>query len=88
MDSLSKVQGNLPYKNEDRINEAIRRLEHQLRTQNFNVREERKIVSEIDRLKRSKKSLVWVCRTQSARNAGVRNQLCNYWCPGAKAPGH
>ena len=58
MDSLSKVQGDLQYKNEDRINEAIRRLETQHKMHNFNLREEKKIVAEIDRLKRSKKSLV------------------------------
>ncbi|CAH1773938.1 unnamed protein product [Owenia fusiformis] len=58
LDSLAKVQAQLTYKREDRINEAIRRLEYQLKNQNFSLREEKKIVSEIDSLKRSKKALV------------------------------
>ncbi len=60
MEALAKTQTNLLYKNEDKINEAIRRLDQQLKRQNFNLRDEKKVVAEIDRLKRSKKSLVWV----------------------------
>ncbi|XP_041361305.1 uncharacterized protein LOC121377389 [Gigantopelta aegis] len=57
MGGLSKLQSNLRYKAEDRHNEAIRKLEWNLRVQNFKISEEKKIVAEIDSLKRSKKSL-------------------------------
>ena len=55
--SLTKVQSNLAYKSVDKINEAIRRLESQLKSTNFRLSEEKKIVAEIDSLKRSKKAL-------------------------------
>lgn len=56
--SLSTTESNLHYKNEAKADEAIRKLEYQLKVQNFKVSEERKIVAEIDKLKRSKKVLV------------------------------
>ena len=56
--SLSTTESNLHYKNEAKIDEAIRKLEWQLKVQNFKVAEERRIVAEIDKLKRSKKVLV------------------------------
>ena len=55
---LSTTESNLHYKNEAKIDEAIRKLEYQLKVQNFKLSEERKIVAEIDKLKRSKKVLV------------------------------
>ena len=58
MVSLNALQATLQYKNEDRINEVIRRLEHQLKTNNFSLRDEKKIVADIDKLKRSRHSLV------------------------------
>ncbi|KAK7461556.1 hypothetical protein BaRGS_00038702 [Batillaria attramentaria] len=57
--NLSRLEPTLYYKNDDRINEAIRRLEYNIQVQNFRLSEEKKIVAEIDRLRRSKKTLVW-----------------------------
>ncbi len=57
MAELTKIESNLKYKSEDRINDAIRRLEYQLKMQNFKLSEEKKIVAEVDSLKRSKKAL-------------------------------
>jgi hypothetical protein len=54
---LARVQSSLQYRNENKINEAIQRLETQLQTRNFTLSEEKKLVSEIDILKRSKKNL-------------------------------
>lgn len=56
--NLSRLESGLTYKNEHKINEAIKKLEVQLSCNNFKLREEKKIVAEIDSLKRSKKSLV------------------------------
>ncbi|XP_045180948.2 uncharacterized protein LOC123540195 isoform X2 [Mercenaria mercenaria] len=58
MGQLSKTESNLHYKNEAKIDDAIRKMEWQLKTQNFRLPEERKIVAEVDKLKRSKKVLV------------------------------
>lgn len=58
MGQLSKTESNLHYKNEAKIDDAIRKMEWQLKTQNFRLSEERRIVAEIDKLKRSKKVLV------------------------------
>ncbi|CAI9721992.1 Hypothetical predicted protein [Octopus vulgaris] len=55
--TLSNLQSGLTYKNENKINEAIKNLERQLNCNNFTLREEKKIVAEIDSLKRSKKPL-------------------------------
>lgn len=55
--TLSSLQSGLTYKNENKINEAIKNLERQLNCNNFTLREEKKIVAEIDSLKRSKKPL-------------------------------
>jgi len=55
---MTKVESTLKYKSEERTNETIQRLEHQLKVQNFSLREERRIVKEIDALKRSKNVLV------------------------------
>ena len=57
MVALTKVQATLSYRREDRINEGIRRLDFQLKTQNFRLSEEKRIVAEIDSLHRSKKVL-------------------------------
>ncbi|XP_064596678.1 uncharacterized protein LOC135463348 [Liolophura sinensis] len=57
MGALSRLQSNLHYKSEEKIEEAIRRLDYQLKNQNFRLSEEKKIVAEIDSLKRSKKVL-------------------------------
>lgn len=55
--NLSRLESGLTYKNEHKINEAIKKLQLQLSCNNFKLREEKKIVAEIDSLKRSKKSL-------------------------------
>lgn len=52
-----QLQSRLHYRSDDRIDEAIRRLEWQMKVQNFKLTEEKKIVAEIDSLKRSKKDL-------------------------------
>jgi len=53
----TRLQSGLQYKNEAKITEAINRLQNQLRMQNFKLNEEKKIVAEIDALKRSRKDL-------------------------------
>ena len=60
MSHLTKLQSSLQYKNEERITEAMRRLDYQLVSHNFTLSEEKKIVAEIDSLKRSKKVLEYV----------------------------
>jgi uncharacterized coiled-coil DUF342 family protein len=52
---LTRIKGQLSRgRNEARINEAIQRLEGQLRCNNYSLRDENKIVAEINALKRSK----------------------------------
>ena len=60
MGQLSRTESNLHYKNEQRIDDTIKKLELQLRNQNFRLSEERRIVAEVDKLKRSKKVLEYV----------------------------
>ncbi|KAK3578415.1 hypothetical protein CHS0354_035616 [Potamilus streckersoni] len=57
MGLLSNTESNLHYKNEAKIDDAIKKLEWQLKVQNFKLSEEKKVVAEIDKLKRSKKHL-------------------------------
>ncbi|KAL4217652.1 hypothetical protein ACF0H5_022394 [Mactra antiquata] len=57
MGVLSRTESNLHYKNEVKIDDAIRKMECQLKTQNFRLSDEKRIVAEIDKLKRSKKVL-------------------------------
>ncbi|XP_002736388.1 uncharacterized protein LOC100376219 [Saccoglossus kowalevskii] len=57
VDAVKKLQATLRYKTDARIDDTIRKLDRQLRTQNFKMAEEKRIVSEIDALKRSKKVL-------------------------------
>ncbi|CAG2234001.1 unnamed protein product [Mytilus edulis] len=52
-----QLQSRLHYRSDVKIDDAIRRLEWQLKIQNFKLTEEKKIVAEIDSLKRSKKDL-------------------------------
>ncbi|XP_060069839.1 uncharacterized protein LOC132549887 [Ylistrum balloti] len=54
---LDRLQSSLHYKSEDRIDHSITRLDSLLKNQNFKLSEEKKIVSEINSLKRSKKVL-------------------------------
>ncbi|XP_069106116.1 uncharacterized protein [Argopecten irradians] len=54
---LDRLQSSLHYKTEDRIDHSITRLDSLLKNQNFKLSEEKKIVSEINSLKRSKKVL-------------------------------
>ena len=51
----ARLQSGLQYKTDAKINDAISRLQHQLQTRNFTLNEEKKIVAEIDTLKRSRK---------------------------------
>ncbi|XP_077990135.1 uncharacterized protein LOC144444555 isoform X2 [Glandiceps talaboti] len=57
VDVVKKMQAGLRYKTEVKINDAIRKFEYQLRVQNFRMAEEKRMVAEIDSLKRSKKCL-------------------------------
>ncbi|OWF34950.1 uncharacterized protein C458.02c-like [Mizuhopecten yessoensis] len=54
---LDRLQSALHYKSEDRIDHSITRLDSLLKNQNFKLSEEKKIVTEINSLKRSKKVL-------------------------------
>lgn len=56
-DACTKLQAAVRYKSEARIDEAVRRLEHQMQAQQLKLSEEKRIVAEIDTLKRSKRSL-------------------------------
>ncbi|XP_022318001.1 uncharacterized protein LOC111121140 isoform X2 [Crassostrea virginica] len=56
--ALDRLQANLVYKHEKKIDDAVGKLEFQLKRTNFKLSEERKIVTEIDKLQRSKKVLV------------------------------
>ena len=58
-EDLTRSQSNLAYKNENKINDAIYRLEQQMKVSNLKLTEEKKVVEEINRLKRSKKALGW-----------------------------
>ena len=57
IEKVQKVRGGIVYQTELEIDQQIRKLEYQINKNNFNVAEERRIVSEINRLKRSKNSL-------------------------------
>ncbi|KAK6959871.1 hypothetical protein BgiMline_035044 [Biomphalaria glabrata] len=57
MRQLSQLESSLIYKNEEKINTAIQKLDWTLQHQHFKLTEERKIVTEIDRLRRSKRTL-------------------------------
>ncbi|KAK3088001.1 hypothetical protein FSP39_013300 [Pinctada imbricata] len=63
--ALDRLQSTLTYRQEHKIDEAIGRLENQLKIQNFKLSEEKKIVAEIDSLRRSKKNL---SQFQSVKN--------------------
>lgn len=56
-DVLSKIKANLPHKTEKAIDDNIRKLEYQLQTQHFKLRDEKRIVNEITKLRRSKKEV-------------------------------
>ena len=59
-DSLSKLEAGLAFKTEAAVDDAIQKLEYQLRTRHFKLSEENRIVKEIDSLRRSKKKVKWV----------------------------
>ena len=56
-DSLSKIDAGLTFKTDAAVDDAIRKLEHQLTTRHFKLSEENRIVKEIDSLRRSKKKV-------------------------------
>ncbi|CAB3996892.1 Hypothetical predicted protein [Paramuricea clavata] len=56
-ETCMKLQANVKYKDEQRTNNAIKNLERHLNTHQLKLSEEKKLVSEIDALKRSKKTL-------------------------------
>lgn len=51
------MRSKLQYQSEQKIDEVVRNLETQLQRHPFRLSEERKLVVEIDRLKRSKKAV-------------------------------
>ncbi|XP_071804167.1 uncharacterized protein [Asterias amurensis] len=56
-DSLSKLEAGLAYKTEAAVDDAIQKLQYQLRTRHFKLSEENRIVKEIDTYRRSKKKV-------------------------------
>ncbi|XP_038051464.1 uncharacterized protein LOC119724475 [Patiria miniata] len=56
-DALSKLDAGLSFKTEAAVDDAIRKLDHQLATRHFKLSEENRIVKEIDSLRRSKKKV-------------------------------
>ncbi|BFZ11121.1 hypothetical protein BsWGS_14160 [Bradybaena similaris] len=72
MCQLGQLESSLIYKSEEKINMAIQRLEYNLNVQHFKLAEEKKIVCEIDRLKRSKKTLVQYLALRQEIN-GIRD---------------
>ncbi|XP_076355673.1 uncharacterized protein LOC143249535 isoform X2 [Tachypleus tridentatus] len=78
--SLSQTQGTLKYKQEDKIDEAIKRLEYQLQRNNYTANQERKIVQEIDSLKRSKKNLkLYLAQKTEVEDVRSKLQLKRNW---------
>ncbi|XP_022103610.1 stress response protein NST1-like isoform X2 [Acanthaster planci] len=57
-DALSKIDAGLQFKREAAVDDAIHKLEHQLKTRHFKLSEENRIVKEIDSLRRSKKKVI------------------------------
>ena len=57
-DLVQKLRSGVSFIRREEIEEQVRRLETQLARSNLKLPEERRIVTEIDRLKRSKKTLV------------------------------
>ncbi|GFO01797.1 DNA ligase 1-like [Plakobranchus ocellatus] len=72
MKHLNQLELSLYYKSEEKINTAIGRLEWNLKVQSFKLSEEKKIVSEIDGLKRSKKVLAQYLTLKQEIN-GIRD---------------
>lgn len=56
-EKVQKLRGGIVYQTEGEIDLQIRKLEYQIQKHNFKLAEEKRIVLEIDRLKRSKKNL-------------------------------
>ncbi|XP_046862155.1 golgin subfamily A member 6-like protein 2 isoform X2 [Xenia sp. Carnegie-2017] len=56
-EACMKLQANIKHKDDQRLNNAIKHLETHLSTKQLKLSEEKKLVSEIDALKRSKKTL-------------------------------
>ena len=56
-EQVQKLRGGIVYSKEAEVDHQIRKLEYQIQKNNFKLAEEKRIVSEIDRLRRSKKAL-------------------------------
>ncbi|CAD5115097.1 DgyrCDS4108 [Dimorphilus gyrociliatus] len=65
---VGQLQENLPYKNESHIDDTVRNLEGKLRISRFSLSEEKRIVEEIDKLKRSKKVLMEFKAAKASRD--------------------
>jgi len=56
-DTLMKLRGGIPHSKQEDIDAQMRKLEYQIMNNNFGLPERKRISSEIDRLRRSKKNL-------------------------------
>ena len=55
--AITKLRDKLKYRTEKQVDDAVQRLETQIHTHNFKLREEEKIVREINELKKSKRTI-------------------------------
>ncbi|XP_043233840.1 eukaryotic translation initiation factor 3 subunit A-like [Amphibalanus amphitrite] len=55
--AITKLRDKLKYRTEKQVDDAVQRLETQIHTHNFRLREEEKIVREINELKKSKRTI-------------------------------
>jgi hypothetical protein len=56
-DATSQLRSKLQYQTEAQVDQVVRRLESQLQQHSFRLAEERRLVAEIDKLRRSKKAV-------------------------------
>jgi uncharacterized coiled-coil DUF342 family protein len=56
-ENVRRLRGSIVYRSEPEVDAQIRKLEYQMERNNFKLPDERRIVAEIDRLRRSKKIL-------------------------------
>jgi len=56
-DAASQMRSKLQYQSEQQIDDLVRKLEQQLQQHSFRLSEERRLVAEIDKLRRSKKAV-------------------------------
>lgn len=69
MNNISRLESTLHYRSEQKIDDAIGRLDWSLKAQNFSLTQEKKIVAEIDSLRRSKKTLMQYLNMKKEKDA-------------------